>query len=77
MYGYGVGAIEVQVEGTDGSGSAVSYTVSTVADANHTWKVLLHPAQQGGKYTITAKTASKSQTGCGHRSVFLSLSITS
>jgi hypothetical protein len=54
LFGFGAGMVSVTVKGTDGSGSAVSYTVSTQANAENIWKVFLKPADKGGDYTISA-----------------------
>jgi hypothetical protein len=49
--------VSVTVKGTDGSGSAVSYTVNTQANAENVWKVYLKPEDKGGDYTVSASNS--------------------
>ena len=77
VYGFGAGPVTVKVAGTDGSGAAVSYSVSGSAAASSGeaaaageaageapghWKAFLRPAAAGGSYTVTASGAGGSAT---------------
>jgi hypothetical protein len=47
----------ITVSGVNSTGGPVDYSVVPAATSPVAWKALLHPAEQGGDYTITASSA--------------------